>query len=88
LGSNNFGRESSSAAHLVEVAAEQRRQRGAFVHSSRMLNNVEHPTFTAFTMLWYQSFPLKDTESMNFKRKACSAVLLELKKACSNLELY
>jgi hypothetical protein len=75
----------------VEVAAEQRRQRGAFVHSSRMLNNVEHPTrptFTAFTMLWYQIFSLKDTESMNFKRKACSAVLLELRKACSNLELY
>lgn len=39
-------------------------------------------------MLWYQIFSLKDTESMNFKRKACSAVLLELRKACSNLELY
>lgn len=52
LGSNNFGRKSSSAAHLVEVAAEQRRQRGAFVHSSRMLNNVEHPTFTAFYRLY------------------------------------
>ena len=41
-----------------------------------MLKNVKHPIFT---IRWYQIFIDFPTESMNFKRKARSAVLLELK---------